>query len=130
MATLLLDMTANQIVSPKHQVDFKQRLAPAMSQAARMLGVVSLKADTDRPNLTKNQTPWPRQPSPLLHTSLASTPEDADGGALREEFIPNWGNSEFTAFVDQLGGIIDRAVGETLSVVVGGDVKASLVERT
>ncbi|KUI61517.1 hypothetical protein VP1G_08697 [Cytospora mali] len=60
---------------------------------------------------------------------VAEGAEDADGGALRKEFIPNWGNSEFTAFVDQLGGIIDGAVEETLSVG-GGDVKASLIERT
>lgn len=55
--------------------------------------------------------------------------EDADGGALRRDFIPNWSNAEFTAFVDQLGGIIDRAVEQTLGVR-GGNVKASLLERT
>ncbi|ROV95211.1 hypothetical protein VMCG_08549 [Cytospora schulzeri] len=58
----------------------------------------------------------------------AESMEDADGGALRKEFIPNWGNSEFTAFVDQLGSIIDRATEDTLSVL-GGAVKASLIGR-
>lgn len=61
--------------------------------------------------------------------SGAAEDQDADGGALRKEFIPNWGNSEFTAFVDQLGGTIDRAIEDTLHVV-GGGVKASLIERT
>lgn len=40
--------------------------------------------------------------------------EDADGGALRKEFIPNWSSDEFRAFVDRLGGLIDRAVVEVL----------------
>lgn len=55
--------------------------------------------------------------------------EDADGGALRKEFIPNWGNSEFTAFVDQLGSIVDRAIEDTLSVL-GAGAKESLVQRS
>ena len=38
--------------------------------------------------------------------------KDADGGALREEFIPNWTSGEFVKFVDQLGAIIDEAVAE------------------
>lgn len=59
----------------------------------------------------------------------AERTEDADGGALRKEFIPNWGNSEFAAFVEQLGGFIDRAVEDTLGAL-GGDVKASLIGRT
>lgn len=57
------------------------------------------------------------------------TEDDADGGALRNEFIPNWGNSDFTAFVDQLGGIIDRAIEDTLKVL-GGGAKASLIGRS
>lgn len=38
--------------------------------------------------------------------------KDADGGALRNEFIPNWTSMEFVAFVDQLGDIINDAVDE------------------
>ncbi|KAK2002690.1 heme oxygenase-like protein [Colletotrichum falcatum] len=33
---------------------------------------------------------------------------DADGGALRREFIPNWSSDAFRAFVDELGAIIDQ----------------------
>ncbi|RFU76830.1 hypothetical protein TARUN_5416 [Trichoderma arundinaceum] len=40
----------------------------------------------------------------------ASQGDDADGGALRREFIPNWSSTEFAQFVDQLGEIIDSAV--------------------
>lgn len=54
--------------------------------------------------------------------------KDADGGALRDEFIPNWSNDEFAAFVEQLAGIIDDTVHETLKVQ--GGVKNSLIERT
>lgn len=35
---------------------------------------------------------------------------DADGGALRTEFIPNWSSPEFADFVDRLAHIIDEAV--------------------
>lgn len=36
--------------------------------------------------------------------------QDADGGALRMEFIPNWTSPEFAVFVDRLAQIIDGAV--------------------
>lgn len=36
--------------------------------------------------------------------------DDADGGALRREFIPSWSSDAFKGFVAGLGGIIDRAV--------------------
>ncbi|KAK4150032.1 hypothetical protein C8A00DRAFT_37364 [Chaetomidium leptoderma] len=36
--------------------------------------------------------------------------DDADGGALRKEFIPNWSSPEFAVFVDRLGALIDAAV--------------------
>ncbi|KFY32457.1 hypothetical protein V493_00190 [Pseudogymnoascus sp. VKM F-4281 (FW-2241)] len=39
-----------------------------------------------------------------------SPDQDADGGALRTEFIPNWSSPEFAAFVDRLAHIIDGAV--------------------
>ncbi|OOF99877.1 hypothetical protein ASPCADRAFT_203700 [Aspergillus carbonarius ITEM 5010] len=33
---------------------------------------------------------------------------DADGGALRERFIPNWTSEEFGHFVDEIGGLVDE----------------------
>lgn len=36
--------------------------------------------------------------------------EDADGGALRRELLQNWANEEFRGFVNDLGGLVDRAV--------------------
>ncbi|KAL6871274.1 heme oxygenase-like protein [Trichoderma novae-zelandiae] len=36
--------------------------------------------------------------------------DDADGGALRRELIPNWSSDGFARFVDALGGIVDAAV--------------------
>ncbi|KAH8775888.1 hypothetical protein BGZ57DRAFT_981673 [Hyaloscypha finlandica] len=32
---------------------------------------------------------------------------DADGGALRKEFIPNWTSPEFEAFVEKIGSFVD-----------------------
>ena len=40
--------------------------------------------------------------------------KDADGGALRNEFIPNWSSPEFARFVSRLGALIDSAVAQTL----------------
>ncbi|KAK4125696.1 heme oxygenase-like protein [Parathielavia appendiculata] len=40
--------------------------------------------------------------------------EDADGGALRKEFIPNWSSPEFAQFVVRLGKLIDDAVASVL----------------
>ncbi|KAL2164836.1 hypothetical protein VTH06DRAFT_132 [Thermothelomyces fergusii] len=40
--------------------------------------------------------------------------EDADGGALRKEFIPNWSSPEFARFVDKLAKLIDEAVAKVL----------------
>lgn len=54
---------------------------------------------------------------------------DADGGALRTEFIPNWTGTEFVAFVDQLGKIIDDAIAEYVAEN-GGDVKQEITERS
>lgn len=34
--------------------------------------------------------------------------EDADGGALREKFIPNWSSAEFEEFVDHIGDVLDE----------------------
>ena len=44
---------------------------------------------------------------------------DADGGAMRKEFIPNWTNSEFVKFVDVLEVIVNEGVKEA----VGEDEK-------
>lgn len=54
---------------------------------------------------------------------------DADGGALRNEFIPNWTSPEFVAFVDQLGDIIDEAADEQRKAH-GGDAKEHLLNRS
>jgi len=40
--------------------------------------------------------------------------DDADGGALRREFIPAWSSAEFAGFVARLGGLIDGAVEQAL----------------
>ncbi|KAH6895948.1 hypothetical protein B0T10DRAFT_587547 [Thelonectria olida] len=40
--------------------------------------------------------------------------QDADGGALRNEFIDNWTSREFAEFVSELGHIIDDAVREEI----------------
>lgn len=54
--------------------------------------------------------------------------EDADGGALRKEFIPNWSNEGFRAFVERLGGIVDEAVEETVNAL-GEEVRPGLLKR-
>lgn len=33
---------------------------------------------------------------------------DADGGALRNEFIPNWTNTDFTVFVGRIAALTDE----------------------
>ncbi|KAK3318793.1 hypothetical protein B0H66DRAFT_558198 [Apodospora peruviana] len=58
--------------------------------------------------------------------------EDADGGALRNEFIPNWSSVDFGRFVGRLGGLIDFAVSQALERVgeEGADaVKAEIIGR-
>lgn len=40
--------------------------------------------------------------------------KDADGGALRNEFIPNWSSPGFAEFVHRLGRLIDNAVAQAL----------------
>lgn len=54
--------------------------------------------------------------------------EDADGGALRREFIPNWSSAEFAEFVGRLGSIIDHAVSKTLESL-GEEAKEGLLKR-
>ncbi|KAL7912674.1 hypothetical protein GGI35DRAFT_258741 [Trichoderma velutinum] len=57
--------------------------------------------------------------------------DDADGGALRREFIPNWSSKEFTQFVDQLGEIIDSAVQQEMELRRDADelVRVQLLDR-
>lgn len=54
--------------------------------------------------------------------------EDADGGALRKEFIPNWSSAEFAEFVGRLGSIIDHAVSKSLENQ-GEQAKDELLKR-
>jgi len=54
--------------------------------------------------------------------------QDSDGGALRNDFIPNWTSPEFRAFVDRLGEIIDMAVEEEIKAH-GDGVRAKLTKR-
>ncbi|KAF4630618.1 hypothetical protein G7Y89_g7520 [Cudoniella acicularis] len=42
------------------------------------------------------------------HQNLDSNNEDADGGALRKEFIPNWTSDEFAAFVQRIEGVVEE----------------------
>ncbi len=58
--------------------------------------------------------------------------EDADGGALRREFIPNWSSPAFAEFVERLGGLIDAAVAGVLEEKEGEErerVKRGLLAR-
>lgn len=61
-------------------------------------------------------------------TGNSTVREDADGGALRKEFIPNWSSAEFAEFVGKLGSIIDHAVSKTLETL-GEQVKDELLNR-
>ncbi|KAJ5960449.1 uncharacterized protein N7479_007599 [Penicillium vulpinum] len=38
--------------------------------------------------------------------------KDADGGALREQFIKNWTSVEFEGFVDRIGDVVDEMAGQ------------------
>lgn len=62
-------------------------------------------------------------------TSAQHDPQDdADGGAVRKEFINNWTSQEFVEFVDQLGRIIDEAVQEQVESK-GDGVKDEFLKR-
>ncbi|KAJ5439680.1 uncharacterized protein N7458_010678 [Penicillium daleae] len=41
---------------------------------------------------------------------------DADGGALREKFIPNWSSAEFEKFVNRIGDVLDQMAGKMKGV--------------
>ncbi|KAH7313632.1 hypothetical protein B0I35DRAFT_435573 [Stachybotrys elegans] len=53
---------------------------------------------------------------------------DADGGALRAKFIPQWSSPEFAKFVERLGNIIDEAVEREIAAH-GEGVKARILRR-
>ncbi|KAK4044171.1 hypothetical protein C8A01DRAFT_12457 [Parachaetomium inaequale] len=58
--------------------------------------------------------------------------KDADGGALRKEFIPNWSSPEFAQFVDKLGKLIDDSVAAVLEGKEGEErerIKAGILAR-
>ncbi|TFB04892.1 hypothetical protein CCMA1212_003100 [Trichoderma ghanense] len=57
--------------------------------------------------------------------------DDADGGALRRELIPNWSSHEFARFVDALGEVVDAGVRREMELRKGEEevVKGRLVER-
>lgn len=65
--------------------------------------------------------PFQPPPPPNSASGDRSAPgkQDADGGALRNEFIPNWSSVEFALFVNRLGRIIDGAVSELLEAAGG-----------
>ncbi|KKK14210.1 hypothetical protein AOCH_006349 [Aspergillus ochraceoroseus] len=54
----------------------------------------------------------------FLDSAPAGADADADGGALRNRFIPNWSSAEFGAFVDAIGEVVDDLAEE-----VGGEEK-------
>lgn len=58
----------------------------------------------------------------------ADAGSDADGGALREEFIPNWSSPGFATFVDKLGAIIDKAASTEVEQR-GEDGRSDLLKR-
>ncbi|KAK0387002.1 hypothetical protein NLU13_5316 [Sarocladium strictum] len=53
--------------------------------------------------------------------------DDADGGALRNDFIANWTSPEFESFVDELGRLIDDVVAEQIKIS-GAKVVQDLVK--
>jgi thiaminase len=65
----------------------------------------------------------------LVHDKEGPAHQDADGGALRKELIPNWSSDEFAEFVGKLGTIIDSAVAKMLERPGGEELKDSLLKR-
>jgi thiaminase len=75
---------------------------------------------------------WAREKAQNRGQFSSSHPEDADGGALRKEFIPNWSSPEFARFVDKLGGLIDAAVAGVMAGKEGDEkdtAKAEILGR-
>lgn len=69
---------------------------------------------------------WARSRQPLSGTYEAK--DDADGGALRKEFIPNWSSAEFASFVAKLGSLIDLSASHAVERL-GEGVKRELIRR-
>lgn len=57
-----------------------------------------------------------RYAASFLESRGGGPQDDADGGALRERFIPNWSSSEFEIFVDRIGDIVDCMAGQIKGV--------------
>lgn len=74
---------------------------------------------------------WSGAAAGLSTPAGESSQGDADGGALRREFIPNWSSKEFVEFVDRLGEIIDAAVQHEIKLRQDTDevVKVGLLDR-
>ncbi|CEJ56241.1 hypothetical protein PMG11_02459 [Penicillium brasilianum] len=53
---------------------------------------------------------------------------DADGGALREKFIPNWSSGEFEGFVNRIGDVLDLMVGKIKGVEETEMMRAKCLE--
>lgn len=70
-------------------------------------------------------TAWTKAKAQL--DTSKSGEEDADGGALRKEFIDNWTSPEFEHFVEELGRLIDDVVAEQIKLS-GFKVVPALVE--
>ncbi|KAL4954484.1 transcription regulator PAB1642 [Aspergillus filifer] len=52
--------------------------------------------------------------------SSSTSTEDADGGALRNKFIPNWSSKEFEEFVVKIGDVLDEYAGLELGEDLSG----------
>ncbi|KAF4211113.1 hypothetical protein CNMCM8980_004661 [Aspergillus fumigatiaffinis] len=57
--------------------------------------------------------------------STAGPEQDADGGALRMRFIPNWTSPEFEAFVRRIGDVVDELAGQ----IKGAEERENLMGR-
>lgn len=54
--------------------------------------------------------------------------EDADGGALRVRFIPNWTSREFEAFVRRIGEVVDEVAGSVKGAEEGELMRGRCLE--
>jgi thiaminase len=54
-----------------------------------------------------------RYAASFLKLRAGESQEDADGGALRDKFIPNWSSAEFEDFVNRIGDVLDEMACET-----------------
>lgn len=53
---------------------------------------------------------------------------DADGGALRAKFIPNWTNAEFEEFVNRIGDVVNELAGRIKGAEEGEYVRGKCIE--